>query len=95
MEDDGTVTRMSDAATALVSILGSWVTGGILLWLGRTWISERLKQSIANEYAHALERHKADLAAANAIDLERVKASYAHERAVHALGEEVVPRQVV
>jgi len=79
---------MTDTATALVSILGSWLTGGALLWLARTWISERLKQSIANEYAHTLERHKADLAAANAIDLERVKASYAHERAVRSLGED-------
>lgn len=79
---------MSDTGTALLSILGSWLSGGALLWLGRTWISERLKQSIANEYALALERHKADLAAANAADLERVKASYADQRAIRALGED-------
>jgi hypothetical protein len=58
------------------------------MWLARTWISERLRQSISNEYAHALERHKAELAAANAVDLERVKASYAQERAVRSLGED-------
>ncbi len=79
---------MNDTATALLSILGSWLTNGALLWLGRTWISERLKQSIANEYAVAFERHKADLERANAADLERVKASYADQRAIRALGED-------
>ena len=49
---------------------------------------ERLHQAIAHEYAEKLERHKAELAAANAIELERLRSEQAQERAIRSLGED-------
>jgi len=45
----------------ILSILSGGVTGAILVWLLRGWISERLKQSIQHEYSQKLEIHKAEL----------------------------------
>jgi hypothetical protein len=46
---------------AFLSVLTSGVTGGVLVWLLRGWITERLKQSIQHEYSQKLETHKAEL----------------------------------
>ncbi|MDP3049232.1 MAG: hypothetical protein Q8N12_07395 [Thermodesulfovibrionales bacterium] len=43
------------------SILSGGVTGAVLVWLLRGWISERLKQSIQHEYSQKLATHKAEL----------------------------------
>lgn len=45
-----------------------------LLWLTRTWLSEKLKASIKSEYDQKLETHKADLKAQTETDLETHKA---------------------
>jgi len=46
---------------AILSILSAGITGALLVWLLRGWISERLKQSIQHEYSQKLETHKAEL----------------------------------
>jgi hypothetical protein len=45
----------------LLSILSGGISGGILVWLLKGWISERLKQSIRYEYAEKLESYKTEL----------------------------------
>jgi hypothetical protein len=46
---------------------------GILLWLTKTWISERLKNGIKNEYDQKLETHKAQLKAHSDVEIEKLK----------------------
>lgn len=45
-----------------------------LYWLLQNWVAERIKGSIKSEYDLVLEKHKAKLAAENAIATERLKA---------------------
>lgn len=45
----------------ILSILSGGMTGALLVWLLRGWISERLQQSIRHEYSQKLETHKAEL----------------------------------
>lgn len=47
---------------------------GLLIWLTKSWISERLKSSIKNEYDEKLETHKAQLKAQADIESERLRA---------------------
>jgi hypothetical protein len=42
----------------LLSSLFGGVSGAVLMWLTKSWISERLKQSISHEYSKKLELHK-------------------------------------
>ncbi|MFG0398143.1 hypothetical protein [Pseudomonas sp. zjy_11] len=42
----------------LLSLLSGGVSGAVLVWLTKSWISERLKQSIGHEYSARLEQHK-------------------------------------
>jgi hypothetical protein len=68
---------MKDFQDFLLYILFSGVLStllaSIVLWLGRTWISERLRQSIKSEYEAKLESHKAQLKAQNDVELERLR----------------------
>ena len=45
------------------------------MWLTKTWVSERLKNSIKAEYDIKLESHKALLKAESEVELERLKSS--------------------
>lgn len=45
----------------LLSILSGGLSGALLVWLAKGWISERLKQSIRHEYAEKLENYKTEL----------------------------------
>jgi hypothetical protein len=56
------------------NITVSAVMTGFVVWLTKSWISERLKDSIQHEYNQLLESHKAQLAAANQGTLERLRA---------------------
>jgi len=47
---------------------------GFLIWLTKAWISERLKNSIKNEYDEKLETHKAQLKAQADVESERLRA---------------------
>lgn len=51
----------------------SAVLTGLLLWLTRAWISERLKNAIKSEYDQKLETHKAQLRARTDADIETHK----------------------
>ena len=44
-----------------------------LIWLSKTWVSERIKGAIQTEYQQKLEAHKAQLKAESDITLERLK----------------------
>jgi hypothetical protein len=57
----------------LQSAVPGAVAGALLVWVFRTWISERLKQSISHEYSTKLELFRSELGA----KLEAVK--QAHE----------------
>src|SRR5690349_12172270 len=72
---------MNEMQTILLSVLSS----GTVVFLFRSWISERLKQSIqheydqklrtiAHEYDQKLETHKAQLKCQTDIEIEKLKA---------------------
>jgi hypothetical protein len=56
-----------------VSILTSGILVIIVLKVGNTWISERLKRSIENEYDIKLELFKSKLSSENSRELEKSK----------------------
>jgi hypothetical protein len=45
----------------LLSILSGGLSGALLIWLAKGWLSERLKQSIQHEYSEKLESYKTEL----------------------------------
>jgi hypothetical protein len=49
------------AVTVISSAAVSAMLSGLLLWLTKTWVSERLKNAIKAEYDTKLESHKAQL----------------------------------
>lgn len=51
------------AVTVISSAAVSAALSGLLLWLTKTWVSERLKNAIKAEYDTKLESHKAQLKA--------------------------------
>lgn len=59
----------------VVTILSSAGVSALVIWLSKAWISERLKNAIKNEYDQKLESHKAQLKAANDIELEKLRSS--------------------
>ncbi len=59
----------------LASASISTVLAGILLWISRLWLSERLKASIKAEYDQKLETHKAQLQAQSSVELEKLRAA--------------------
>jgi hypothetical protein len=46
---------------------------GLILWITKSWISERLHQAIKNEYDQKLEAHKAELKAQSDVELEKLR----------------------
>ncbi len=46
---------------------------GFVGWFMRSWISERLKNAIKNEYDQKLETHKAQLKAASDVEIEKLR----------------------
>ncbi len=44
-----------------------------IIWITKSWISERLAQSIKNEYDQKLETHKAQLKARSDVEIEKLK----------------------
>ncbi|MFN8579424.1 MAG: hypothetical protein U0163_00395 [Gemmatimonadaceae bacterium] len=67
----------------LASASVSAVLTSALVWLSKTWISERLKGAIQHEYDQKLEALKAELKAQNDVAVERLKASNAQMLSVH------------
>ena len=59
--------------TLMVSILGT----GLINFIFRTWISERIKNAIKSEYDQKLETHKAILKSQSDVEIERLKSQLA------------------
>jgi hypothetical protein len=57
----------------LTSAVVSSLLTGLLLWLTKSWISERLKNAIKNEYDEKLETHKAQLKAQSDVEIEKLR----------------------
>ncbi|MBI4002111.1 MAG: hypothetical protein HY348_10040 [Nitrospira defluvii] len=60
----------------VLGILSSGLSGAVLVWLLRNWISERLKQSIQHEYSEKLEIHKAQIKIELDFRIEKIKHEY-------------------
>jgi len=62
----------------IAEILASAVVSGILtaslIWLSKTWISERIRNSIKSEYDQKLEAYKIQLKAQADVELEKLRA---------------------
>lgn len=58
--------------TILASATVSTALAGLLLWLTKSWITERLKNAIKHEYDQQLETHKAALKAQHDTALEKL-----------------------
>lgn len=61
-------------------LASSAVSGAVVgfgVWIFRSWISERLKNAIKNEYDEKLESHKAALKLESALEVEKLKADLA------------------
>ena len=86
LEGKAGITSMQvvDFATILWSIFGSASLTLALVFVLRTWISERLRQSIAHEYALKLEAHRAVLKAEYDVALERIRVDNAQQTAIQA-----------
>ena len=61
--------------TIISSAVVSTILAGLLLWLTKSWISERLKNAIKSEYDQKLETHKSQLKAHTDSELEKLKTS--------------------
>lgn len=53
------------------------IGSGIFVFIFRTWISERLKNAIKNEYDCQLETHKAQLKAESDVEIEKLRSELA------------------
>ena len=58
-------------STLTISIIGTVFAN----WLLRTWLSERIKNSIKSEYEQKLETHKATLKAQSDVEIEKLKSN--------------------
>ena len=61
------------AVQIITSVTVSAVFAGLLIWLTKSWISERLKNAIKSEYDQKLETHKAQLKAQSDIEIEKLR----------------------
>lgn len=66
---------MNDSAiTILASMTASSALTTVIVWLTKTWVSERLKNAIKHEYDQRLESYKATIQAEHNAALEHLKA---------------------
>lgn len=65
---------MDDFLFQMLSSIGTAaLTASGIIFLAKTWLSERIKNSIKNEYDQKLETHKAELRAKSDIEIERLR----------------------
>ena len=64
----------AQALTLLLSILASGTLSSVLIWLSKTWLSERLKNAIQHEYNAKLETLRVQLKCQSEKELEQFKA---------------------
>ncbi len=65
---------MDELSIFLLSFVTSGLASAAVVWLARTWISERIKNAIKHEYDAKLETHKAQLKSESDVSVERLKA---------------------
>lgn len=69
---------MNDVTSFVVSLLSSLTVSSalsaVMIWLGKSTISERIKNSIKAEYDYKLEVHKDQLKASSDREIEKLKA---------------------
>ena len=65
---------VQDVITILSSSAIATALSGVVVFLARNWISERLKASIQHEYDQKLETHKAQLKSQTEAEIVRLKA---------------------
>lgn len=74
-------------ADFILNVIASTFISSLLIgagiWLARSWLSERLKNSIRAEYDQKLETHKAQLKSQSDIALERLRADLSIATAEH------------
>jgi hypothetical protein len=65
---------MIDFLVSNFDIIGiNFLLTSAIIWLSKSWISERLKNAIKNEYDVKLESHKAQLKAQSDVETERLR----------------------
>ena len=69
----------------LSGAIAGGAVGGLVVFTLRTWISERLKQSISHEYAQKLATFKAELEGQQAREMERFRADLRIAAAEHEI----------
>jgi hypothetical protein len=76
---------MKELLLSIISSLAfSGLLTGALVFLAKSWISQRLKSAIEHEYAEKLEYYKTCLKTEHDLALERLKASNAQNQAIQA-----------
>lgn len=65
---------MVDTLTILTSVTASGAFSAAIVWLAKSWISERLKTSIKHEYDQKLASFHAQLKAKQETELEKLRA---------------------
>ena len=63
----------------------SVIVSGVLVFLAKTWISERLSNAIRHEYDLRLETHKVEVASNHKVAMEKLRADLAIHAADHAV----------
>ena len=61
--------------TILASVTASSIASGVIVWLSKTWISERVKNSIKHEYDLKLESYKATIEIEKSATIENIKSN--------------------
>lgn len=67
------------------AVATSGITGAVIIWLSREWISARLKGSIQHEYNQRLEVHKAQLKAEHEVAILNIKTALERQATLHSL----------
>jgi hypothetical protein len=70
-------------AQVLASVTVSTTLSVLLVWLTKTWISERFRSSIKGEYDQKLETHKAQLKAQSDVEIEKLRSQLSISTAEH------------
>lgn len=74
---------MNDLITIFLSGGLSVLLASAVIFLGKSWITQRLKSAIQHEYDQKLETHKAQLKAQSDIEIEKLKSYLQIVRAEH------------
>jgi hypothetical protein len=75
---------ISDLASLPLTMITSGVVSSLVIYLTKSWITERLKRAIEHEYAQKLEAHRAALKSDYDVQLERLRAENAKQLAIEA-----------